>query len=112
LKPGGKLFLVCETPYLKNWQRFIPEFNKRVSQGIKWPGEITNPAEYESSGRAAMLPKFVHWITKEVLEKSLQQNNFEVEYLSYIDRRSQFPEDLLLDGRESIGAVAVKPILQ
>lgn len=109
LKPGGKLFVVCETPYLKNWQRFIPEFEKRVSEGMKWPGEITNPAEYESSGRAASLPKFVHWITKEVLEKSLTQAKMGVEHLSYIDRCGQFPKDLLLDGRESIGAVAAKP---
>lgn len=109
LKPGGKLFIVCETPYLKNWQRFIPEYDKRVSEGIKWPGEISNPADYESSGRAASLPKFVHWITKEILEKSLTQLKYGVEHLSYIDRSGQFPKDLLLDGRESIGAVAAKP---
>lgn len=23
----GKIYIVCETPFLKNWQRFIPEFN-------------------------------------------------------------------------------------
>lgn len=109
LKPGGKLFVVCETPFLKNWQRFIPEFEKRVAEGVKWPGEITNPADFESSGRAASLPRFVHWITKEVLEKSLTQTKFGVEHLSYIDRCGQFPKDLLLDGRESIGAVAAKP---
>lgn len=109
LKSGGKLFVVCETPYLKNWQRFIPEFERRAAEGVKWPGEITNPADYESSGRAASLPKFVHWITKEVLEKSLIQKKFGVEHLSYIDRCGQFPKDLLLDGRESIGAVAAKP---
>lgn len=109
LKPGGKLFIVCETPYLKNWQRFIPEFEKRVIEGVKWPGEITNPADYESSGRVASLPKFVHWINKEVLEKSLTQTKFGVEHLSYIDRYGQFPSDLLLDGRESIGAIVAKP---
>lgn len=109
LKPGAKLFIVCETPFLKNWQRFIPEFEKRIGDGVRWPGEITNPAEYESSGRAASLPKFVHWITKEVLEKSLKEKKFGVEHLDYINRSGQFPADLLLDGRESIGAVAAKP---
>lgn len=109
LKSGGKLFVVCETPFLKNWQQFIPEHAKRIAEGVKWPGEITNPADYESSGRAASLPKFVHWITKEILERSLTQSKFGVEYLSYIDRCGQFPNDLLLDGRESIGAVAAKP---
>lgn len=109
LKPGGKLFVVCETPFLKNWKWFIPEYKKRVAEGVKWPGEITNPIDYESSGRAASLPKFVHWITKEILERSLAQSKLGVEHLSYIDRRGQFPNDLLLDGRESVGAIAVKP---
>lgn len=108
LKPGGKLFVVCETPFLKNWQRFIPEHEKRVKAGVKWPGEITKPADFESSGRAASLPTFVHWITKEILDRSLAQSKFGVEYLSYIDRRGQFPDDLLLDGKESIGAVVAK----
>lgn len=109
LKPGGKLFVVCETPFLKNWQAFIQEHEKRKEKGIRWPGEINNPVEYESSGRAAALPKFVHWITKEILGRSLEESKFGVEHLSYIDRSGQFPDDLLLDGRESVGAVAAKP---
>lgn len=108
LKPGGKLFVVCETPFLKNWQSFISEYEKRIADGIKWPGEITNPADYESSGRAATLPKFVHWISKDILERLLSKSMLRVEQLTYIDRRGQFPNDLLLDGRESVGAVAVK----
>src|SRR3990167_2943376 len=111
LKPGGKLFVICETPFLKNWQSFIPEYEKRVMQGMKWPGEISNPIEYENSGRITSLPKFVHWITKEVIERSLRQSSFNVEYLSYINRNGQFPQDLLLDGRESVGAIAAKPLI-
>ena len=109
LKPGGKLYIVCETPFLKNWKRFIPEYEKRVTEGIKWPGEITSPANYESSGRVTSLPKFVHWITREILEVSLTTAQFEIEHISYINRSGQFPDDLLLDGRESVGAVAFKP---
>ncbi|WP_028373631.1 class I SAM-dependent methyltransferase [Legionella lansingensis] len=108
LKPNGKLFIVCETPYLKNWKNFIPEYEKKVAEGIEWPGEIQNPSQYESSGRATSLPKFVHWITKEVLDRSLQRTNFFIERSSYIDRKDQFPDDLLLDARESVGAVAIK----
>ena len=107
LAPGGKIYIVCETPFLKNWQRFIPEFHRRVERGIEWPGEITNPAEYESSGRAASLPKFVHWITKEILERSLARAGFAIEHVEYINRSGQFPEDLLLPehGKESVGAI-------
>lgn len=108
LKPGGKLFIVCETPFLKNWQSFLPEYEKRIERGDEWPGEISNPAYYESSGRAATLPKFVHWMTKETLNKSVIRSKLGIERLSYIDRKGQFPNDLLLDGRESVGVVACK----
>lgn len=110
LTPGGKIYIVCETPYLKNWQRFLPEFNQRVDSGIEWPGEITNPAEYESNGWASSLPKFVHWITKNVLERSLSRSGLKIEHSTYINRQGQFPEDLLLPkyGKESVGAIGTR----
>lgn len=109
LAPKGKIYIVCETPFLRNWQRFIPEFNRRVEDNEEWPGEITEPAKYESSGRASSLPKFVHWITKEVLDRSLVKAGFSVEHSEYINRSGQFPEDLLLPeyGKESIGAIGM-----
>lgn len=112
LVPGGKIYIVCETPYLKNWQSFLPEFTKRVDNNVEWPGEINNPAEYESSGRAASLPKFVHWITKDILERSLFRTEFTIERAEYINRAGQFPDDLLIPayGKESVGAIGVKGI--
>ncbi|MGC1181338.1 class I SAM-dependent methyltransferase [Legionella sp.] len=109
LVPNGKIYIVCETPFLKNWQRFIPEFNRRVENKEEWPGEITEPAKFESSGRASSLPKFVHWITKEILDRSLLKTGFSIEYSEYINRSGQFPEDLLLPeyGKESIGAIGI-----
>lgn len=109
LAPKGKIYIVCETPFLKNWQKFIPEFNNRIQAGEKWPGEINNPADFESSGRAASLPKFVHWMTKEVLERSLKHAGLTVEQVEYINRKGQFPDDLLLPeaGKESVGAIGV-----
>jgi ubiquinone/menaquinone biosynthesis C-methylase UbiE len=110
LTPGGKLYVVCETPFLKNWQRFLPEFERRVESGFEWPGEINNPADFESTGRAASLPKFVHWITQEVLERSLLRAGLRLEHSEYINRAGQFPEDLLLPeyGKESIGVIAMR----
>ena len=110
LKPGGKLFIICETPFLKNWQKFIPEYETRSKAGIEWPGEITNPNEFESSGRAATLPPLVHWITKDILNRSLKKTNFEILKSSYINRSGQFPNDLIFDGKESVGAEAIKQL--
>ena len=109
LKSGGRIFVVCETPFLKNWQTFLPEYNKRLIDGVEWPGEINNPAHYENSGRVAALPDFVHWISKEILERAFKKLEFlKIESLSYIDRKGQFPADLLLHGEESVGVVAVR----
>lgn len=112
LKPGGKLYLICETPYLKNWQRFLPEYEKRLKNNIEWPGEITNPTDYESSGRASSLPSFVHWMTKEVLERTLERADLILDYSTYINRKEQFPDDLILSqyGKESVGIIGVRKI--
>jgi len=109
LTTKGKLYIVCETPFLKNWQRFIPEFQQRVERDIEWPGEITSPSDYESSGRSAALPTFVHWITKEVLQRSLERAGFAVEHIDYINRAGQFPDDLVIPeyGKESVGAIGI-----
>ena len=107
LTPGGKIYIVCETPFLKNWDLFIPELNKRVAQGVEWPGEITNTDEFDRSGRASSSSRFIHWITKEVLERSILRAGLNVEHAAYINRAGQFPEDLLRpeEGKESIGAI-------
>lgn len=109
LTKNGKIYIVCETPFLKNWQRFIPEFKSRVEKNTEWPGEISNPADYESSGRAIVLPRFVHWITKEVLQRSLLRAGFAVEHVEYINRAGQFPDDLILPEfkKESVGAIGI-----
>lgn len=115
LKPGGKIFIVCETPYLKNWEKFIPTFEKRKDEGVEFPGEIDNPSIYESSGRAEALPSFVHWMTEDVLTQLLLLIGYQIEKVQYINRKGQFPSDLSFPednpnhGKESVGAIAFKP---
>ena len=81
--------------------------NKRIEQGVEWPGEISNTDEFDRSGRAASTSRFIYWVTKEVLERSLVRAGLDVEHAAYINRAGQFPEDLLRpeEGKESIGAI-------
>jgi ubiquinone/menaquinone biosynthesis C-methylase UbiE len=110
LSPQGKLYVVCETPYLKNWQKFLPEFDRRVELGCEWPGEISNVQEYEICRRDGFLPKFVNWITQDVLERSFKNAGFKITHSAYINRKGQFPEDLVFPeyGKESIGVIGIK----
>ena len=108
LEIGGKLYVVCETPYMKNWEKFIPEYEYRLKRKEKWPGLIMNPRKYESGKHLPLLPNVCHWLDKPVLIKLLMQNGFSIEKSSYLDRKNVFPDDVLYDGRESVGCVAIK----
>ncbi len=107
LTPGGKLFIVAETPYLKNWELFIPEYEQRCQEKILWPGEIQDSAKYETDGYKDKLPQFMHLLDKQVLIAALTKVGFSIEKSEYIDRRGTFPEQLTLSGKESIGIIGV-----
>ncbi len=106
LKPKGKLFLTAETPYLRNWQKFIPVFEERKANGEPYPGLIDNPEFYEDSGLIKNLPSYKHKFDVDTMSNMLSNNDFTIEKISYINRKGIFPSNMLLDGRESVGAIA------
>ena len=108
LKPGGKLFITAETPYLSNWIKFIPVFEQKKRDGCPHPGLIENPLRYESTGLIKNLPEYKHKFDVDTLSKVLCDAGFDIEKASFIDRKVTFPERILLDGRESVGAVACR----
>lgn len=109
LTKKGKLFIICESPYIKVWAKFIPIFEKRRQEGVKWPGFIDNLKEYCFAEQYIHnLPEKVNWFDTNTMAKAVIQAEFEIEKLSYIDRRGVFPDDVLLDGKESVGVIAVK----
>ncbi len=108
LEPGGELYVVCETTYLKNWMSFIPEYEQRKEQGATYPGEINNPKHWENTW-SDNLPNFVHWLDKESLVNLFEEAGLEIVEVDYINRAGQFPESLLLDGRESVGIIGKRP---
>jgi len=107
LVPGGKLFVVVETPFMKNWSTFLPVFQQRKDQGDEYPGQIEHPTDYEAF-RTKTCPSFLHFMDKAILSHALSKAGFQIEHIDYIDRKNTFPEDMLLDGRESVGAIAIK----
>lgn len=123
LRPGGKLFIVTETPFIGNLSEKAREKYKKFSvQNSKtprindidknseseWPGLITDFDEQDNN-RGPNLPKLLHLFDGVVMERELVRAGFIVENLRYLDRRGDFPEFLHLDGRESLGVIARKP---
>ena len=106
LKKGGKIFVVAETPYLKNFQSFIPIYENRMSNGNKWPGFIDDVMAVAPE-RGQFLPKQMHLLDPNVLTRTFANAGFQIEKCSMI-QRLDFPPDLQWDGRESVGIIAKK----
>ena len=104
LEVGGELYVVCETTFLTNWQKFIPEYENRKKAGVTFPGEIDDPKHWENTW-SDNLPEFVHWLDVDTLTDLFLEAGFEVVEVDYINRAGQFPSSLLLDGRESVGII-------
>lgn len=106
LTTNGKLFVVADTPYLKDWRDFTQIFEKRIRKNSKWPGIVSNTRLFKSK-RIAQLPKLMHWMDQSVLHRELKLAGFNIESIEYLNR-TDYPTDSRLDGRESIGAIAIK----
>jgi hypothetical protein len=107
LASGGKVFIVAETPYLKNFSSFIPTYEARRAAGNPWPGFIDDVMAVAPE-RGVSLPPQMHLLDPEVLSRVFRQAGFVIEKAEMF-ARPEFPEDIQLDGRESVGLVARKP---
>lgn len=103
LKPGGKFVITTETPYVRSLVNFAPTFQQRRIKKELWPGVIEDFKKY---GRPNA-PEYINLFDEEVLTRELKKHHFEIEKISYISRY-YFPKEVKLDGKESIGAIAVK----
>lgn len=106
LKPNGKLFIVADTIYLKNMVQFIPLYEERVRNKERWPGffKIDNKL---ISNLSSEWPDFINTLDKNILCRELIRAGFRTEAVHTISR-PDFPADRVLDGREGVGAIAVK----
>ena len=55
LKPGGRVFVIAITPYVKRYDKFIPEYKKHLAQNEEYPGYVKS---------------LYDWINKDVTSKS------------------------------------------
>lgn len=104
--PRGKVFVVAETPYLKNFKAFIPIYESRKAASAPWPGFIDDVMAIAPE-RGASLPPKMHFLDPEVLSRVFEEAGFLIERVETF-ARPEFPEDIQLDGRESVGMIARK----
>jgi hypothetical protein len=107
LKVNGKAFVTSETPYLRNFQSFLPQYEQNRRAGMAWPGYIEDVMKV-APARGQSLPRQMNLLDPETLERVFTQAGFVVERVGFF-ARPEFPEDIRLDGRESVGIIARKP---
>jgi hypothetical protein len=106
LAPGGKVFAVGETPFIGTAKIFFPTYLARVKAGDPWPGIVENVAAHDPR-RAGNLPSRMHLLDEPTLRRVFSNAGFAIEKLATF-ARPEFPPDIQLDGRESIGLIARK----
>jgi ubiquinone/menaquinone biosynthesis C-methylase UbiE len=108
LKPGGKLFLVADTPW-GIWRNFIPTWEKNVANNERWPGHMEPTMAYLPFAKETSVgPEFMNLMSPQLLCRSAREAGFDVRKCSYISRED-FQTKGRLDGRENCGIMAVKP---
>lgn len=116
LKPGGKIYAVMLSPYVKGFAPFIPVFEKRIQENHPFPGYVEDLEVY--TDRNVVPENKLETLTKEpflffntVTARTLfERAGFEME--TCIDMPLAYPSAIWqLDGRENVGVIARKPLL-
>ena len=109
LKPGGKLYLVADTPW-GIWRKFIPTWEVNTANEERWPGAMIKPINYlpfePSSDDVG--PPFMNLLDPQLLARCCEEAGFIVDKAGFIDR-SDFGDQGRMDGRENCGVAAHKP---
>lgn len=106
LKYDGKLFVTVMTPHLSFYYQLLPEYKKRVQEGIEWPG-IFNPKLVATDKWRDNLPDFVHLFEMDVIKRVIEQAGFTIDKIEYFCYKN-YPDEHRTDGKEFISLCATK----
>ncbi len=109
LAPGGRLYLVADTPY-GVWRGKIPEFEAGKASGERWPGLMVGLHNYLAGGNPAKpieKPPFMNVLDPELLARTCSEAGLTVAESAFISR-PDFAGLGRMDGRENAGVIAVR----
>jgi hypothetical protein len=56
----GRLFVQTSTPYQAPFTAFIPEYERRLAAGVKWPGWLAKAAQFSTHRQLGQMPRSIH----------------------------------------------------
>ncbi|HZI25556.1 MAG TPA: chorismate lyase [Chryseolinea sp.] len=112
LVPGGEAFVVSFTPYIDHVSSFIPLYEERKRNGIRWAGQIDDLSRFSAHPHIYKnLPNQIHHVDLDDLKWIFEKVGFVVKEARYFgEEEGPLPEGIKMDGRERVGLIAYKPI--
>jgi SAM-dependent methyltransferase len=114
LKPAGRVFIVAITPYVKRYENFIPEYERRVAAGEANPGFVQSLRAYLNSNvttqeqRDNIADEPFFFLDDKVLRSAFENNGFRVIECKMMPL-SYKSTSWELDKRENVILIAEKP---
>jgi SAM-dependent methyltransferase len=104
LRPGGRLFLVVDSPYMPSWSRIVPAYEAAKAAGDPWPGFIADFRPFVPAGRQG--PPRLNALDPDILARECLRAGLEVERAGYFGMHRL---GAAAQGREHAGCVARRP---
>ncbi|MDX2143898.1 MAG: methyltransferase domain-containing protein [Rhodospirillaceae bacterium] len=108
LVPGGRLFVVADTPYMPGWNQIAPVYESAKAKGDAWPGFIPDFARYRQNNTdSGAGPKFLNTLDAEILARECARAGFAVERAGFFGLQRL---GAAANGREHAGCAARRPL--
>lgn len=103
LAPGGKLFLITDTPYTGFWARGVVAYEERKAAGELWPGFIPDVTMFlPEQARTKAQQRHLNPMDPDILSRVCRDSGLVVEHASFSGRPDQ------PDAKTHAGAIAAK----
>lgn len=125
LKPGGKLFVTCDTPYFPHWAAKLEEYEAAKADGHLWPGYIPDLEGFlachaggEGHAREAALrareglkgvPR-INLTDPDILRREAAAAGFAVEKADFEGLAVEIKGRKISDGFEHVALIAARPV--
>ena len=115
LQPGGRVYVIAITPYVKRFKKFIPEYEKRLAAFEEYPGYVKSLEEWvdkentSSTQLSALHKESFMFLDDKVLLSKFKKQGFNILECSIVPLEYN-SSSFSLDGRENVILIAEKPI--
>lgn len=108
LRPGGRLFLIVDTPFVGFRRKDNETYQKRKAAGDPWPGYIGDDHKNDVHQDASLL---TNPMDEDILRRECSRAGFTIQRLGY-EGSDIYPEvkGSPMAGMEHVGIIACKPV--